>query len=259
MSTLGTQCTEVLAIIPARGGSKSVPFKNIAILNGRPLIYYTIQQALETSMITRVLVSTDDAEIADIARRYGAEVPFLRPAEIAGDLSVDIEYMRHALLWLVENEGYRPDVVVNLRPSEPMRQPATINAAIRRLIANPAADCVRSVRLAKESPFKMWLLQEDGLIYPATTLDGVAEPYNQPRQALPIAYWQDGYIDVAWSRTILELNSTTGGRVLPFEITEQTINIDYPDELKAAEQALIAEGHATVAPKPSSNSLRHPS
>ncbi len=233
---------EILAIIPARGGSKSLPRKNIALMNGHPLISYTIRQALDSKMITRVMVSTDDAEIAEIARRYGADVPFLRPAEIAGDLSVDVEYMRHALEWLAENEGYSPAAVVNLRPTEPMRRTATIDAAIRLLLNSSQADCVRSVRIAKESPFKMWLMEEDGFMRPACVLEGVIEPYNQPRQALPIAYWQDGYIDVTWTTTILNQNSTTGARVMPFEITEQTINIDYPEELTAAAAALDAAG-----------------
>lgn len=233
---------EVLAIIPARGGSKSLPRKNIALLNGHPLISYTIRQAQESRTITRVVVSTDDAEIAEIARSYGAEVPFLRPAEIAGDLTLDIEFMHHTLEWLSDHEGYRPEAVVNLRPTEPVRRPATIDAAVRLLLASPQADCVRSVRLARESPFKMWLLQKDGFMLPAATLPGVAEPYNQPRQALPVAYWQDGYIDVAWTRTIMTLGSTTGNRVLPFEITEETVNIDYPEELTAAAAAMNASG-----------------
>ena len=254
MSTTFPTRSEVLAIIPARGGSKSLPGKNTALLNGHPLISYSIRQALEASMITRVIVSTDDSEIAGIARQYGAEAPFLRPVAIAGDLSVDIEFMRHALDWLREHEGYQPVAVANLRPTEPIRNTATIDAAIRLLLASPQVDCVRSVRVAKESPFKMWLLLPDGLMKPVTTIEGIAEPYNQPRQALPISYWQDGYIDVTWTRTILEQNSTTGERILPFEITETTINIDYPDELQAANEAL---GSQTSVP--AQRSIRNPS
>jgi N-acylneuraminate cytidylyltransferase len=261
MSTSSSNVPEVLAIIPARGGSKSLPRKNIALLNGHPLISYTIRQALTSRTITRVLVSTDDPEIAEISRSYGADVPFLRPAEIAGDLSVDIEYMRHALEWLSAHEDYRPQAVVNLRPTEPMRSTSTIDAAVKLLLDSPDADCVRSVRMAKESPFKMWLLREDGYMDPAAVLQNVVEPYNQPRQALPIAYWQDGYIDVAWARTIMDLGSTTGGRVLPFVITEHTINIDYPDELAAASEVLHAADVSMTAPLPPAEPalIRHPS
>ena len=228
---------EVLALIPARGGSKSLPRKNVLPLLGKPLIAYSIADARSSMLITRVIVSTDDAEIADVARAAGAEVPFLRPTELAGDFSIDIEYLRHALEWLAANEQYQPDLVVTLRPTEPMRQVATIDRAIARLAATPEADSLRSVRRASETPFKMWFMEGDGFLRPALGLDGVKEPYNQPRQRLPVAYWQDGYIDIARPATILGQNSPTGRRVLAFVIDEPSVNIDYADELKIAEAA----------------------
>jgi N-acylneuraminate cytidylyltransferase len=244
----------VLALIPARGGSKSLPRKNILPLQGKPLIAHTIEDALQSKRIQRVIVTTDSEEIANIAREYGAEVPFLRPAELAGDASVDIEYLRHALEWLAENENYHPALIATLRPTEPIRQPATIDRAIETLIDHPGADALRSVRLATETPFKMWLREPSGLLQPAAPLAGVHEPHNQPRQCLPLAYWQDGYIDVARAETILKKNSPTGARILGFIIDEETINIDYADELAAAERTL--DEAAAAKPK---RDLRHPS
>lgn len=249
-----TDQPEVLALIPARGGSKSLPRKNILPLSGKPLIAHSIEDALQSKRIGRVIVTTDDEEIAAIAREHGAETPFLRPSELAGDNSVDIEYLRHAMEWLAEHENYHPALVVTLRPTEPLRQPATIDRAIETLIQHPGADSLRSIRTATETPFKMWLREPSGMLRAAAPLAGIHEPHNQPRQSLPFAYWQDGYIDVARAETILEKNSPTGDRILGFIIDEDTINIDYADELEAAEQALGSDAQAGTKRPP-----RHPS
>lgn len=229
---------EVLALIPARGGSKSVPRKNIIPLMGKPMIAWAIEHALASRYITRVIVTTDDREIADIATTYGAEVPFLRPAEFAQDLSVDVEFHRHALEWLRENEGYTPDFVVNLRPTPPSRMPAVIDKAIETFAAHPEADSLRSVHLASESPFKMWTINESGFMQPVASLPGVPEPYNQPRQLLPLVYWQDGYIDITRPNVILEQGSCTGRTILPFMVEEPAFDVDYPDQIAAAETQL---------------------
>ena len=113
---------EVLAIIPARGGSKSIPRKNIVDFAGYPLIAYSIAAGLSAETVTRVIVSTDDVEIEEISRRYGAEAPFLRPDEHSQDLTPDLPVFQHALTWLIENEGYQPDIVVQLRPTSPFRR-----------------------------------------------------------------------------------------------------------------------------------------
>lgn len=245
---------KVLAIIPARGGSKSLPRKNILPLQGRPMIAYSIEDALRSAWIQRVIVSTDDAEIASIARGFGAEVPFLRPPEISGDRALDIEYLAHALRWLSEHEGYRPDLVVTLRPTEPMRRVEVIDRAIERLASTPDADSLRSVRPAKETPYKMWHLGADGFMSPVAGIPGVAEPYNQPRQSLPKVHWQDGYVDVARASTILDQGSSTGRRVIGFVIEEEGVNIDYPEELAQAEEAMKNRGSA-----PAPRSERFPS
>lgn len=249
----------VLALIPARGGSKSVPRKNIVKLHGKPMIAWAIEHALSAKYITRTIVTTDDEEIAEIARAHGAEVPFSRPAEISGDFSLDVEFHRHALEWLQQNENYVPDMVVNLRPTPPSRQSAIIDRAIEEFAAHPEADSLRSVHLANESPFKMWLIDDNGYMMPVTSLPGLCEPYNQPRQKLPLVYWQDGYIDITRPSVILEKNSTTGDVILPFLIEEPAIDIDYPESIESAEAQLRERETARESSSDKAKFLRHPS
>ena len=113
--------TEIMALIPARGGSKGIPRKNIRNFNGFPLIAWSIAAGLQAESVTRTIVSTDDAEIAEVARQWGADTPFLRPAEFAQDKTTDLPVYQHALQWLAENENYKPDVVIQLRPTSPIR------------------------------------------------------------------------------------------------------------------------------------------
>ena len=239
---------EVLALVPARGGSKSIPGKNIKLVAGKPLISYSIAHALASQLITRVIVSTDSEEIAEIARAHGAETPFLRPAKISGDCAVDVEFHRHALDWLADNEDYRPDMVVNLRPTHPVRRSQTIDRAIETFASSPDADSLRSVRLAETSPYKMWRIGEDGFAISVAPIEGMAEPYNMPRQKLPMVYWQDGYVDVTRPEVIISQNSTTGRRILPFLIEEECVDIDYEDEIPEAERLLT--GKAPNADEP---------
>ncbi|MEK9186010.1 MAG: acylneuraminate cytidylyltransferase family protein, partial [Patescibacteria group bacterium] len=127
---------QVLGIIPARGGSKSIPYKNIADVGGKPLIYYTIREAKKSKLLDAFIVSTDDPKIAAVAKKYGADVPFLRPAKISGDRSIDIEFMRHALDWVKKNRGWEPEILVNLRPTSPLRTAEDINKVIEVAIKN---------------------------------------------------------------------------------------------------------------------------
>jgi len=228
----------VLALIPARGGSKSVPRKNVIEVAGKPLIAWSILHALQSSRITRVIVSTDDAEIASVAEEYGAEVPYVRPAEYAQDLSPDIDVFRHALEFLAEREGYRPDMVVHLRPTGPVRRVSDIDAAIDLLAGCPDADAVRSVSLVRQTPYKMWRLRDDGTMEPLLRLPGVSDCQSRPRQLLPLAYWQNGYVDVLRPRAVLERHSMWGDRVLPFILDTQLFDIDYPEDVAPVEEAL---------------------
>ena len=230
-----TRSLEVLALIPARGGSKSIPRKNLSLVGGKPLIAHSIDHGLASKKITRVIVTTDDLEIAATAKACGAEVPFLRPVELAGDFSVDYEFHRHALEWLRDREAYVPDQVVQLRPTTPHRPPELIDRAIDAFAAAPEADSLRAVVVAGFTPYKMWLLGDDGYLKQLLRLDGHDEPYNLPRQLLPTVYQQDGLIDITRPKTVLEQGSTTGRRILPFFIEHASLDIDYDHELRAAE------------------------
>ena len=231
--------SEVLALIPARGGSKSIPRKNIRSFAGRPLIAWSIAAGLAAESVRRVLVSTDDPEIAEIARRCGAEVPFLRPESISQDNTPDLPVFQHALQWLIDNQGYRPEIVVQLRPTSPLRRAWHIDQAVYRLLERPEADAVRTVCLPFQNPFKMWQIEPDGFMKPLLQVPPFREPYNLPRQLLPEVYWQTGYVDAAWSDTILEQDSMTGKRILPLVIPpEDWIDIDSPDDWRRSERML---------------------
>ncbi|MDH5506297.1 MAG: acylneuraminate cytidylyltransferase family protein [Anaerolineae bacterium] len=230
--------TEVLALIPARGGSKSIPRKNVHAFAGHPLIAYSIAAGLAAETVTRVVVSTDNEEIAGLSRRFGAEVPFMRPAEFAQDNTPDLPVFQHALRWLAENEGYTPKIVVQLRPTSPFRRVHHIDAAVLRLLERPEADAVRTVCVPFQNPFKMWKISPEGLMQPLMQT-AYREPYNMPRQSLPDVYWQTGYVDAVWADTILEKDSMTGDRILPLVIDPADwIDIDSPDDWRRAERLI---------------------
>jgi YrbI family 3-deoxy-D-manno-octulosonate 8-phosphate phosphatase len=222
---------EVLAIIPARGGSKGIPRKNIRKFAGYPLIAYSIEAGRSAQCVTRVIVSTDDEEIAAVARAFGAEAPFLRPDELAQDKSLDLPVFEHALRWLAEQEGYHPEVVVQLRPTSPVRPPALVDDAVHLLLEHPEASSVRGVVPAGQNPHKMWRVGKTGErsepMRPLLEVEGIAEPYNAPRQVLPPVYWQTGHIDAIRPRVILEEGSMSGKTILPLMIDPRyTVDID---------------------------------
>jgi YrbI family 3-deoxy-D-manno-octulosonate 8-phosphate phosphatase len=228
---------EVLAIIPARGGSKGIPHKNIHSFAGFPLIAYSIAAGQQAETVTRVMVSTDDEEIADVARNYGAEVPFIRPAELAQDNTLDLPVFQHALDWLASHEGYHPDVVVQLRPTSPVRPRTCVDEAVRLLLAHPEADSVRGVVPAGQNPHKMWRLDPNTTqMSPLLKVDGIEESYNAPRQLLPPIFWQTGHIDAIRPATILEKNSMSGKVILGLRIESRyTVDIDNLFDIQRAE------------------------
>ncbi len=229
--------TRTIAIIPARGGSKGIPRKNIIDLGGKPLIAYSIATSLACAEIERTIVSTDDEDIAAVARQYGAEVPFLRPAELAADDTVDYPVFRHVLNWLSENENYTPDLVVHLRPTSPFRQDSLIVRALTKLNQHPDADCLRTINEAPVTPYKLW--QKDGdYMVPFAKLEGV-ESYNMPRQDLPVVYWHNGVLDVIRTRTILEQGSISGAKIIHLEMAaDDVVDIDSRQDLALAETIL---------------------
>ena len=225
---------DFLGLIPARGGSKSIPRKNILKILNKPLIGWTIEVAKASKNINRVIVSTDDEEIAEIAKSFGAEVPFLRPKKYSEDFSRDIEYHQHTLKWLQANESYTPYALVNLRPTTPLRDPLVIDNAINEFLKSPISDSLRSVQLADQTPYKMWEIDVKRNLKQITFIDNIKEPYNEPRQKLPKVYWQNGYVDIVKSSVIRDKNSTTGNAILPFIIQNPSIDLDYPDEIEKA-------------------------
>ena len=212
-----------LALIPARGGSKGIPRKNVRMLAGKPLIAWTIETALACPRLDRVIVSTDDQEIAQVASQYGAEVPFIRPAELSQDDTPDLPVYIHALSWLVEHEGYCPDVVVWLRPTSPLRTVQDIEAAIQILVET-GADWVRSVCPAEHHPYWMKRLDGNHLL---PFMDGIDESKYYRRQLLPPVYRLNGAVDVTWYKTVMEkgllYNGDVRGYVMP---PERSIDLD---------------------------------
>lgn len=233
---------EVLAIIPARGGSKGLPNKNILPLLGHPLIAYSIKAAIDSNLITKIIVTTDSQAIADVALQYGAEVPFLRPSEFAQDLSTDLDVFRHALNWLKENQNYNPDFVVQLRPTSPIRKAELIDNCIQKL-ADSTAESLRIVTPSPINPYKMWSIEDDNLpMIPLLTVDGIEEPYNEPRQRLPNTFWQIGTLDVIRPEVILEKNSMSGKIIIPHVIgNEWAIDIDEMSSFVKAADVIVSD------------------
>ena len=224
-----------IGLIPARGGSKGVLRKNIRQLAGKPLIAWTIEVALACPSSDRVIVSTDDQEIAQIARQYGAEMPFIRPAELAQDDTPDLPVYQHALSWLAEHEGYHPDIVVWLRPTAPLRTVQDVEAAIQLLIETNA-DCVRSVCLAEHHPYWMKRLDGDRLV---PFVDGIDEGRYYRRQLLPPVYRLNGAVDVTWCRTLMEKGLLYTGDVRGYVMpAERSIDLDSELDFALAELLL---------------------
>lgn len=224
----------VLAVIPARGGSKSISKKNIKLLDGHPLVAYSIAAAEQSASVTRTVLSTDSLEIADVARHYGLDVPFLRPAALAGDRVRDLPVIGHVLDWLEKHDGYIPEIVVHLRPTNPLRPPSCVDDAVTLLKQHPEADSVRGVAVPGQHPYKMWRLGADGCLTPL--LEEAEKHTNVPRQELPTPYWHSGHIDVVRTATIREQQSLTGDRILPLRIGESyAVDIDTIEDWERAE------------------------
>lgn len=228
---------KILAIIPARGGSKGLPGKNIRDLLGHPLIAYSILAAKQVSQISRVIVSTDDIEISQISKKYGAEIPIMRPSEFAQDLSTDFDVFFHMIKWLEENENYVPDFVVHLRPTSPIRSIDHISESINKLV-NTDFDSLRIVTEAPITPYKMWTINNfDEPMIPLIQQNEILEPYNQARQKLPVKYWQIGYLDVIRTETILNKKSMSGNKILPYIVDQKyAVDIDNINDFIQAEE-----------------------
>lgn len=232
------QKSEVLGIITARGGSKSIPQKSIVSCAGKPLMYYTIETAKRATAITRLIISTDDEDMAAYARSQGVEVPFMRPAELAEDTTPDLPVFEHVLAELRTREAYVPDVVVHLRPTTPLKKASDIDAGIALLLAHPEAQSVRSICEPLHTPFKMYNMREDGFLEPLLSkvfpevFEKYPEAYNMPRQLLPKVWRHSGYVDVVRAAVISELHSMSGTKIFPLQFEKwRDVDIDSPYEL----------------------------
>ncbi len=221
---------KVLAVIPARGGSKSIPHKNIVSVGGKPLIAWTIEEAQRSKHIDRLIVSTDSDQIAEIAVEYGAEVPFKRPAELAADDTPGIEPIIHAVRWLEENQEYKPDCVMCLTPTSPLRSSADIDIVVE-LMDQKGTDAVVSVVLAKHHPYWMKSISSTGFM-----LDFLAqEDFIPRRQELPPVYALNGSIYLARREILLEKRTWYTSKTYAYVMPEdRSIDIDSQWDLKLA-------------------------
>ncbi len=236
---------KAVALIPARSGSVRVPHKNIRPLQGHPLLAYTIAAARASGVFGAVVVSTDAEAYARIARHYGAEAPFLRPPELAGAVSADIDWVLHALEALAA-EGRSFDAFSILRPTSPFRKPGTIRRAWAQFLAADGVHSLRAVEPAAQHPGKMWVVRGERMVplLPLTPED--APWHSQQRAALPEVYVQNASLEIAWTQMALSTRSIAGAVVAPFLTHgDEGLDINAPHDWWYAEH-LIAAGEARL-------------
>ena len=227
--------TNVIALIQARGGSKGIPRKNIRDFAGYPLLAWSVVACELSITIERIILSTDDEKIADVGRKYGAEVPFMRPAEFATDDATDYSTIKHALEWLRDNEGIMPELVVQIRPTTPLREPSILDDAVNLLRANPEATGLRSVFQMPETAWKCFEINDGYISSLASKLpDMPPDASNMPRQALRPTYISQGYVDILRSSIVLGEEQTYGEKVLGF-LTPDCGEIDVESDFRKLE------------------------
>ena len=239
----------VVGLIPARAGSKRVPDKNIRALAGHPVMAYTIAAALESEVFSDVIVSTDSEPYAEIARYYGAEVPFMRPSELAGDVSPDIEWLAYTLKKLAEN-GRKYDCFSILRPTSPFRLPETIQRAWQAFLTEAGVDSLRAVEKCRQHPGKMWVVRRRRMV-PLLPLSPKEQPWHSSQyQSLPEVYVQNASLEIAWTKVVFEENTIAGTVLMPF-VSENyegfDVNSAYAWDLA---KHLAAGGHAALTSIP---------
>jgi len=235
----------IVALIPARSGSKRVPDKNVKPLAGHPLIAYSISAAIESAVFSAVMVSTDSSLYADIARHYGAEVPFLRPKELAGDLSPDIEWVEYTLKRL-QDQGHTFDCFSILRPTSPFRTAQTIQRAWREFLQADGIDSLRAVEKCSQHPGKMWVIRGKRMV-PLLPLSPPERPWHSCQyQSLPEVYVQNASLEIAWCRVVAETGAIAGHVLAPF-LTEgiEGYDVNRPHDWRLAEE-LVRSGEATL-------------
>ena len=230
-----------VAFIPARSGSKRVTGKNVRMLGGHPMLAYTIAAARESGVFESVVVSTDGEDIANIARQYGAEVPFLRPAEFSGDTSPDIEWLEYTIAEL-GRRGRQWDCFSLLRPTSPFRTADTIRRAWALFSSQEGVDSLRAVEKCAQHPGKMWVVRGERM-FPLLPFGPETQPWHStPYQALPLVYVQNASLEIAWTRIVRERRTIAGDVLVPF-LTEgyEGFDINDPCDWMVAER-LLADG-----------------
>jgi CMP-N,N'-diacetyllegionaminic acid synthase len=237
--------TSIVALIPARSGSKRVPDKNIKPLAGHPVIAYTISAALQSGIFSDVIVSTDSPQYAEIARYYGAEVPFLRPADIAGDQSPDIEWVEYTLNRL-RQEGRTYDCFSLLRPTSPFRLPQTIQRAWKAFLAEEGVDSLRAVEKCTQHPGKMWVIRGRRMM-PLLPFGPPQQPWHSSQYpSLPEIFVQNASLEIAWTSVVFEGRTIAGNVLMPFLTTEyEGFDVNNPYDWKLAEE-LLSGGDAKL-------------
>ena len=223
----------VVALIPARAGSKGVPNKNIRPLGGHPLIEWSIAASRRAASVDRVIVSTDSEDYAQLCCGFGAEVPFLRPAEISGDRSTDQEFIVHALDWLAAHGG-EPDYIVHIRPTTPLRQPGLIDQAVAAFRQASGATALRSVHQMSESAYKTFEVTADGRLKRVGVDSTELDAANNARQGFPTTYSANGYVDVLSTAFIRRAGLLHGGAVMPF-VTPVAHEVDREEDFALLE------------------------
>ncbi len=236
--------SNVVAIIPARSGSKGLLNKNVAELAGHPLLAFSIIAARQSG-IDRIILSTDSEAYAAIGRRYGAEIPFLRPSEISDDTSSDLDFMKHAMKELPKGNGELPEFWVHLRPTTPLREPGVIKKAISEIREQNSATSLRSAHTAIESPFK-WFLRDVNGYFKGLLPELTSEDVNKPRQFFPPVFVPNGYVDVVRRSHVLETDQLHGNRMLVFE-SPHCVEIDSPYELDLIRLQIERDGSTLLS------------
>jgi CMP-N-acetylneuraminic acid synthetase len=234
-----------VALVPARSRSKRLVHKNVRPLGGHPVMAYTIAAALDSGVFGAVVLSTDDEEYAEIGRHYGAEVPVMRPAELADDESPDIDWVHH-LLGAMADAGRRYDVFSILRPTSPFRLPETIQRAWAEFVADPGADSLRAVEPCAQHPGKMWRVL-GGRLIPVLPVQPAGTPWHSSAtQSLPPVWVQNASLEIATTRCVTELGSIAGEAIVPF-FTEfpEGLDLNSPEDWEQA-LALVDTGRATM-------------
>lgn len=208
-----------IAIIPARSGSKRIPNKNVRLLQGVPLIVYSVRTAAKSGLFDEIIVSTDSNDIAEIAHEAGAKVPSLRPKDISGDSSSDIEWMMHAMQKLIRKSPEEIEFIATLRPTNPLRTADSIAKAMELIKKNIWADSLRALKRVSEHPGKMWIVNESNEALPfMEQSEGTIATYDSPTQTLPKLWVQDASLEVARPNSIISTRSISGNRVISFEM-----------------------------------------